>query len=318
MATSLAVLDLLETEAIAEDWIEMAKMVTGIELRHAVEQQTFIQGGDPRCAEGVKYDFRLSSRILKAKWGQPVDMDNMPKEDLFIQPGEVVFVLSQERLNLSSDMIAILSPKRKLSHEGILSTGGLFIDPGYQGRLLVGLYNFSSSPWPIIAGKKLIAATFYRLVDTEQGDFPAPPPALDEFPDELVKVIREYEPVAVQAVSSGLESLRTLVTQLQDKILTGEGWVQRFQGNFDATNQQIYRLTQEVGEVSRDLLAETENRRQGQDSLTRTVGELNQSLSYAKGAMRAVSWIVGIGTTIIVSVVAGLALAIVKGWLHVP
>jgi len=318
MTASLAVLDLLETDTPEEDWIPMANMVTGTELREAVERQTFIEGGDPRCAEGVKYDFRLSSRILKAKWGQPVDMGDCPKEDLFIQAGEVVFVLSQERLNLSRDMVAILSPKRKLSHEGILSTGGLFIDPGYKGRLLVGLFNFSSSPWPIIAGKKLIAATFYRLVDSERGDFPAPPPALDEFPDELVKVIREYEPVAVQAVAAGLESLRTLVGQLQDKILTGEGWVQRFQGNFDATNQQIYRLTQEVGEVSRDLGAEIENRRQGQDSLTKTVGELNLNLSYAKGAMKAVSWIVGIGTSIVVAIVVGLSLAIVKGWLKIP
>jgi deoxycytidine triphosphate deaminase len=225
---ALGVLELPEIKGRgAESWITMSTMVTGVDLRNGVEGQTFLQGGDVRCAEGVKYDFRLSSRILKAKWGRPVEMGDVPKEDLFIQPGEVVFVLSEERLNLSSDMVAILSPKRKLSHEGILSTGGLFIDPGYRGRLLVGLYNFSSSKWPIIAGKKLIAATFYKLGDTERGEFPPPPPPLDDFPDELVKVISEYEPVAVQAVAAGLERLRELVGQLR---IPGQG-DHRFQSN---------------------------------------------------------------------------------------
>jgi deoxycytidine triphosphate deaminase len=296
----------------------MSTMVTGADLRSGIEQQTFVQGGDVRCAEGVKYDFRLSSRLLKAKWGRPVDMGDVPKEDLFVQPGEVVFVLSEERLNLSPDMVAILSPKRKLSHEGILSTGGLFIDPGYRGRLLVGLYNFSSSRWPIIAGKKLIAATFYKLSEVEQGDFPPPPPPLDDFPDELVKVISEYEPVAVQAVAAGLEKLRELVGQLQDKIRSSEDWVQRFQGFLDATNQQIQRVSQEVGEVSRDLRVEVDSRRQGESVINKSVSDLAQTMTYAKGVMKAVTWMFGIAMTFLLGVAAAVAFALIKGWLKLP
>src|SRR6266404_3318447 len=117
----------------------MPTMVTGDELLHAVENKPFIIGGAASCAEGIKYDFRVSSRILKASFGGPIDASKLSVAEraaLAIEPGEMVFVLSEERLNLPMDMKAELSPKRKLSHAGILALGGFCIDPGYQGPLL--------------------------------------------------------------------------------------------------------------------------------------------------------------------------------------
>ena len=124
----------------------MPTMLTGQELRIAVEEQTFIEGGDASCAEGVKYDLRLSPNILKASFSIPVNADTLnetEKRQLTVDSGEVVFVLTEERLRLPSNITAQLSPKRKLSHQGILTLGGFCIDPGYHGRLLIGLLNFS-------------------------------------------------------------------------------------------------------------------------------------------------------------------------------
>ena len=101
----------------------MSIMVTGQELGTAVKDGTFIQNGDPSGVEGVKYDLRLSSRILKAKFSRPVDaseMSEVEKGDLCVDPGEVVFVLTEERLALPMNMLAQLSPKRKLSRRSYL------------------------------------------------------------------------------------------------------------------------------------------------------------------------------------------------------
>ncbi len=48
---------------------EMPTIIAGEKLTEAVISQTFIKGGDVNCAEGVKYDFRVSSKILKASYG---------------------------------------------------------------------------------------------------------------------------------------------------------------------------------------------------------------------------------------------------------
>jgi dUTPase len=70
------------------------------------------------------------------------------------------------------------------------------IDPLYRGNLLVGLYNFSSTRRPLQAGKKLVAVVFYRLLPTETAEF-VRPEEIDDFPDALVRVMRNYTPATV-------------------------------------------------------------------------------------------------------------------------
>lgn len=135
---------------------KMPQLITESELRIAVKDNTFIKNGKIENAEGVKYDFCLGSELLKAAFGRPIDMRKLTETDkttLNIEPGEVVFVLTNEQLDLPKNIHAVLSPKRKLSHDGIMVLGGFCIDPLYKGKLLIGLYNLSSSSFPLIPGK---------------------------------------------------------------------------------------------------------------------------------------------------------------------
>lgn len=223
----------------------MSKMVTGAELAAAVTQETFIQGGAQECVEGVKYDLRLSQRILKARFGRPVNADKLSeteKSDLRVEPGEVVFVLTEERLVLPMDMLVQLSPKRKLSHAGILTLGGFCVDPGYEGRLLVGLFNLSSSPFPIQPGKKLIGATFFRLLDGEVGKFKAPEEPLDDFPDELVQVMQHYQPVAMAAVLDSVTKLEGELDTLRREIFSRDEWYKQLKSILDEHQKQLDKL----------------------------------------------------------------------------
>src|SRR5712692_596472 len=110
------------------DWsLTLPNAITGDHLRRAVETQTFIKNGLAENAEGIKYDFRMGSQVLKAKFGRSMDMAKMSEEqkaEMVIESGEVVFVLTEESLELPDNIMAHLMPKRKLSHEGILVLGG--------------------------------------------------------------------------------------------------------------------------------------------------------------------------------------------------
>lgn len=270
---------------------DMPTMVTGQELRDAVEKATFIRGGDVSGVEGVKYDFRMGSRILKAQFTSPIDASKLSeteKKELNVAPGEVVFVLTQERLALGNNMVAQLSPKRKMSHAGILTLGGFTIDPGYEGGLLIGLFNFSSTPFPLIPGKKIIAATFYKLEGTEIGSFPRPVEPLDDFPDELVQVMQKYHPVAMQSVAEALKRIQTELSALQTEVRSHEAWYQRFKDSLEAHNNQI-------GSLSADLAAEREVRKSGQDELTKALRGMESALTFLKGAAWVVIGVLGVG-----------------------
>jgi deoxycytidine triphosphate deaminase len=294
---------LLDSRAKAE-WKEddapvVAELVTGDHLREAVEQGTFIKQGDVACAEGVKYDFRLSPHFLKASFKRPVDARHLTeseKKELLVEPGEVVFVLTEETLELPYDTMAQLSPKRKLAHSGILTLGGFAVDPGYKGPLLIGLFNFSSTPFPLIPGKKIIAATFYRLAASEVPATPAPVEALTGFPDELVAVMQKYQPVAVQSVAEGVRKLQAELVALQGEVRSHLDWYNQFKAALETNSRQIAELTG-------DIQAEKEVRRKGEDELTKGLSEVKGSLTFLKGAAWVISGILGTGLVVAVGVV---------------
>ena len=136
--------------------LSMATLLTENKIKEFVSAGEVISDGSVDCAEGVKYDFRFGGKFLKASLERPVDYHDLPTtghKDAKVDPGEVVFVMSQERLSLPPNIFVILSQKRKIAHDGIAVMGGLCVDPLYEGHLLVGLYNFSSSSFQLMPGK---------------------------------------------------------------------------------------------------------------------------------------------------------------------
>jgi deoxycytidine triphosphate deaminase len=123
----------------------MAKVISGKHLQEAIENNEFLSAGDVTNCDGIKYDFRLDDCILKSKFGVPVNYSSFPIEkqgsELVVTPGEMVFVMTKETLNLPKNIYSQLSPRRKMTEFGIVTLGGFAIDPGYKGKLLFGLYS---------------------------------------------------------------------------------------------------------------------------------------------------------------------------------
>lgn len=275
----------------------MAKVVTEAALKRAVGEQTFIKGGLATCAEGLKYDFRLGTRILKASLGQPVDLSSLPEVErgaMGVDPGEVLFVLTEERLELPRNIMAQLSPKRKLSHEGILVLGGLCVDPLYCGRLLVGLYNFSSSRFPLRPGKKLIAAVFYELGEDEISELQPVEANIEDFPDELVRLIQNYRPVVLQTLQESLVATQRQLDALRTEITSGREWQKQFQTSLDRHDGQIDKLL-------RGLEDEKENRKEAERTFRQELGAI-QTRTWRLAAQ--VGAIVG-GIGIVISAIVG-------------
>ena len=282
----------------------MPTMITGDKLSEAVKNQTFIKGGAVNCAEGVKYDFRLGARILKASFHGPIDVTKLTAIEqarLVIEPGEMVFVLSEERLDLPSTIMAELSPKRKMSHAGVLAIGGFCIDPLYKGRLLIGLYNFSSTAFLLMPGKKIIAATFYELEESERGEFARPETAFEDFPDELVQVMQKYSPVSMLSVSELLEKLKAELDSLRTEMRSRDEWYKRFQESLERHDKQIESLIT-------GLVQEREARKAGQDELTKELQGLHKTLAWLRGA----AW----GFWVLLGALFGVAGSLAVSWLR--
>lgn len=248
----------------------MSRAITCEELVKAVHDNTFIKGGEENCAEGVKYDFRMSSRVLKASKGRPVDMNKLSETELtemVIEPGEVVFVLTEESLDLPKNVMAHLVPKRKLGHEGIIVLGGFCVDPLYKGRLLVGLFNYSSSSWALDPKRKLIAAMFFELQENEIGTMPVPKDAIEDFPSDLRRTIAAYQPIDVRGLKEEIKSLENHIDALREEFTTDKEWKKDFQ-------TKLATQTENIDKLIKGLEEEKDNRVAAEKSINKEIGDI--------------------------------------------
>jgi deoxycytidine triphosphate deaminase len=284
----------------------MATLLGNPEIKIAISSNGFIKDGNQDNIDGLKYDFSLSSRILKAKFKQPIDISALPetrKVDLVIEPGEVVFVLTQEVLMLPNDIMALLIPKRKLSHDGIMILGGLSVDPLYEGRLLIGLYNLSSSAYPIIPGRKLIAAQFYRLSESEKIDISKPQVRITDFPDDLIRLMQSYKPVSSEALMNSVSTLESKFDNLLHEFRSKDDWFNKLQDSMDKQEKTVDKILE-------GLEKEVSDRRTSDQEVEKKVegmrGELKE---YLKSSYK---------TAAIIGVVGALLMSALFKWVLEP
>jgi dCTP deaminase len=276
----------------------MANLLSGQELRKSISEGKLIIGGDENSVENMKYDFHMGSRVLKAVIGQPCEISDLETSQRFVDPGEAVFVLTREKLNLPQDIMVTLTPKRKLAHGGIMILGGLMVDPKYSGHLLIGLYNFSSTPFPLQPGKKIVGSMFYRLRE-DQIDSAAPTPSeIKDFPDELVSLIRNYKPIELNGIDSKLDQIAKDLENLKKEIETDKSWKDEFKNSLEAHNRQIDKLIHGIE-------AEAEVRKSTDAEIAAKLEGMQKSffgLSLAKSILSAIALLIlGAMTTVIVT-----------------
>ncbi len=292
----------------------MPKIIPEGRLKEAITNGTFLKNAKIENAEGIKYDFSMSPKILKAKYGQPIDANQLPEKEraeLFVEPGEVVFVLTEEILDLPNNMKAILSPKRKMSHDGIMTLGGSCIDPLYKGRLLIGLYNFASSPFPLKPGKKLIAALFYQLEDNELDEFKELEAEIKDFPDDLVRLITKYSPISVQSIMDVVNDLQMKFDEIRKEFRDREDWFKKFEKSLEGHDRSIDKI---LATIERGV----EERRHAERDLERRITEVSDRAAeniqkYSKDAYKTAAVVGTLGALIISLIVYLLQTLITRG-----
>lgn len=227
----------------------MAEILSEDELVKIVTNPQCMENGTEENVEGIKYDFKFGERFLKAHFSVPRNYNELSGEELkyaSVEPGEVVFVLSKEKLKLPNNIYIQLSPKRSLAHDGIELLGGLTVDPSYEGYLVFGLYNVSGTPFKLIPGIKLVGANFSRLNESEiPSQSGKKPNAIYDFPERLKQLIGKYKPVNPQTISEELKKLQYAFNDSQDKL-----------------NSNIREINEAVIEMRKELTNEISKREQ--------------------------------------------------------
>ena len=307
----------------------MAETITGIKIKNLVEEGKIIENGSISNCGALKYDFTLSDEILKSDFSTPIKFDELSVEErrkALIQPGEVVYVLTKEKVNLPSNMYMSLSANRGMSEYGVLTLGGFAVDPGYSGRLMFGLYNYSSTPFTLIPNSKLIGGIFYQLNENEtiDTDFLERPKPIDAFPARLVSIISKYSPTgmssldeSIKAISKQMEALKEEFNKNKDELFSLRHLVQETQEQTNRTSKTVQNLSNNVAELAnsvQDLKLEVSDLKDGLKDEIRLLkdmrGDLEKQIElvtksvdrkiiFLKGAIWTLSALVGVVGTLL-------------------
>jgi len=292
----------------------VSKVISGKRLQDAVSNKEFLNGGDIANCDGIKYDFRLDDLILKSKYGVPINYSNFPVDkqgiDLVVSPGEMVFVMSKETLNLPKNIFSQLSPRRKMTEFGIITLGGLAIDPGYNGKLLFGLYNISSEDFKLVPNAKLVGAVFYELEDEELLPDYIPPKAIDGYSSTLIEKIGKYQPIGITTLEEAIRKIEDQLDVFRKGLSKNTDAIDELEKLVHKTSKNIDRISDDIGNLSVSLKMETEARKEAirieagaRENISK---EVNTKIAALKGAI----WLataVGTGLAgILIAYLAGL------------
>jgi dCTP deaminase len=125
-----------------------------------------------------------------------------------IPPGQFAFLLTHEAVCVPRDAFALVALRaRELQFKGLINVSGFHIDPGYNGRLVLAVYNAGPSEVHLRAGQVLFEVFFADLDEETEKPYGK---------GNSKKPLFHIEPEAISAIAGEFETLKGLKNKIED------------------------------------------------------------------------------------------------------
>lgn len=112
------------------------------------------------------YTIRMGSRfyITADKEGANANKQTLKEGDTFvIPPGQFVYLLSKEKITVPNSVMGFISMRTGLKFQGLINVSGFHVDPGYDGKLVLAVYNAGTLPVLISESENIFKIWFAQL-----------------------------------------------------------------------------------------------------------------------------------------------------------
>ena len=171
---------------------------------------------EERLAQAASYDLRVGEKGATTSTKKIVNIRE--SGFLLLQPGDFGVLTVLEELRLGNQYAARFGLRSKYARKGIVATTGPQIDPGYHGRLIIGITNLTPKPVSIPFNDDLLSVEFHRLEEPTTKPYMGPYQGkLDLGPEDIESII-ESEAMALSEVLTTLQSLSANVGTLTKEV----------------------------------------------------------------------------------------------------
>jgi len=209
-------------------------VIAGKTIKRLVEEGKLrIEPFHEDAMEPASYDLRLGYKVLVSpvlgEKGKIVDLRKEKDHSYLIQNGQFVSVLTEEKLALPNDFCGRFGLRSAYTRKGLLSFGGLQIDPGWRGHLVISLFNIGPEPVEIRLGEKIFTVEFHNLDEATDKPYGSEPQQIyqdqDDFPQSDIRYILNAKTISL----AELASIKSRVDLLENEVLKGKPFALRLE-----------------------------------------------------------------------------------------
>ena len=164
----------------------------------------------------ASYDLRVGHQAAVASDKQVFDLRTVGF--VSIKPGDFVIVSTHEKLALDAQHAGRFGLTSTYARKGLIATVGAQIDPGFRGRLFVGLTNLSAKPIALPHKDVFLTVEFHGLERAVQIPYAGPYQDRDELAPDDIRVVMEREYMSQTEMMRTLEALVSTVDGLKQSL----------------------------------------------------------------------------------------------------
>ena len=192
-------------------------ILTDSQIREARKSgEIKIEPFDGRQVQAATYDLRVGRQAATTSAKKMVNVE----EDGYVSlaPGDFGVVTVLEEIAIGPQLAGRFGLRSKFARKGLIATTGPQIDPGYRGRLIVGLTNLTPRPVTLSFKDDFLSVEFHRLGVPARKPYDGPYQGRTELGAEEIEFIAESEGMALSEVLTTLRSLSQNVGALSTEV----------------------------------------------------------------------------------------------------
>lgn len=201
-------------------------VLSGRQIRDLAKNDKLgIEPFDEALVQPATYDLRLGSKILASplsvdKLGVVIELTR-DKPSYDIQSGQMVGILSLEKLHLPLDICGRFGIRSAVARKGINAFGGVQLDPGFRGRLTMNLLNVGPEPVTLTLHEAIFSVEFARLEEEAEASYSGPYQDQNDFPAEQYNYILSARTTSLAEIPTfrrDIRRLNALIEELEERM----------------------------------------------------------------------------------------------------
>ena len=172
--------------------------------------------------QGATYDLRVGEEGIATSTKKKVNIREAGY--ILLQPGDFAIVIVLEEIRLGPQYAGRFGLRSKYARKGLVATTGPQVDPGYHGRLIVGLTNLTPGAISLPYKDDFLSLEVHRLEEATTKPYRGPYQGRVTLGPEEIEAVTEGTGMALSEVLTTLGALSQNVGSLTTSVatLTGE------------------------------------------------------------------------------------------------